>query len=192
MSFFKKETKNCIVKTDADLNKFIAAIVNRTVSFFEEEVQIKVINANYEFHEENYIDLKRLTSIISVNDYLKMTVAFNYDASLLHEIFIRYTKNIILKEGETQFYIEEVAKDLINNIIGNVLSGFGQPGVVFGISTPIIVRGTEYVCKFKDIKVYTTNIKTELGEMSIFCILPGTLFLDQVCGIKGACTDEKP
>jgi CheY-specific phosphatase CheX len=192
MSFFKKETKNCIVKTDADLNKFIAAIVNRTVSFFEEEVQIKVINANYKFHEENYIDLKRLTSIISVNDYLKMTVAFNYDASLLHEIFIRYTKNIILKEGETQFYIEEVAKDLINNIIGNVLSRFGQPGVVFEISTPIIVKGEKYVANFKYIKLYTTKIKTELGEMSIFCILPGTLFLNQVCGIKGACTDEKP
>lgn len=50
----------------------------------------------------------------------------------------------------------------------------------------------EYIAKFKDIKIYSTKIKTEFGQMWIFCIIPGKLFLNQFYNLKGECTDEKP
>lgn len=185
MPYFPKCTKNNIVKTNEDIKKFLAAVVKRTVSILKEEVKIKVIKANYAFHEENQIKLTGLTSIISIEDCNKITVVFDYDDLLLKEIFIRYTKTIKIEENETQLYIDETASDLINIIIGNVLSQFGQLDVVFHISTPIIIRGTEYVAKFKDIKAYTTKIKTEFGQMRIFCIVPGNTFLNQFQNLQG-------
>ena len=181
MSCFEEGTKVCIVKTDADLKRFVDAVVQRAISFFEKELQIKVGKANYTINEKNFINLKSVTSIIFIEDYLKMTIAFNYDDLLLNEIFKRYTKNIVIEEHETQLYIDETAGDLINNIIGNILSQFGQPNIAFGISTPVIIRGEDYVAKFKVIKVYTTKIKTEFGKMRIFCIIPGNISLNEFC-----------
>lgn len=176
MSHFKRGTRNCIVKTHEDMENFIGAITKRTVCFLKGELEIEVISENYEFHEEEYINLMGLTSIISVGDYNKITVVFNYDDLLLNEIFIRYTKNIKIEESQTELYIDETALDLINIIVGNVLSEFGRPDVIFNISTPLIISEADYAYKFKDTKACITTIKTEFGEMHILCITPDNRF----------------
>lgn len=178
MSRFPKGSKNYIVKTNEDIKKFLDAIVKRTISILRDEVKINALEANHSPLSENHINLIGLTSIISIEDYNKITVIFNYDDSLIEEIFIRYTKNIKIPEDETQLYIDETASDLINVIIGNVLSQFGQLDYAFNISTPLILSGSEYVAKFNGIKAYTTKIKTEFGQMQIFCIFPGNKFLN--------------
>lgn len=174
MSHFKRDTRNCIVKTHEDMEKFISSITKRTVCFLKEELEIEVISENYEFHEEEYINLTGLTSIISIGDYNKITVVFNYDDLLLNEIFIRYTKNIKIEESQTELYIDETALDLLNIIVGNVLSEFGKLDVIFNISTPLIINETEYAYNFKDTKAWITTIKTEFGQMNILCNVPSS------------------
>lgn len=178
MPHFPKVPENYIIKTDEDTRKFLDAIAKRTISILRDEVKINTVEANYSSLKESHINLIGLTSIISVEDYDKITVVFNYDDSLIEEIFIRYTKNIKIPEDETQLYIDETASDLINVIIGNVLSQFGQLDYAFNISTPLVLSGSEYVAKFNGIKAYTTKIKTKFGQMQIFCIVPGNKFLN--------------
>ena len=184
MSYFKRGTKHCIVKTHEDMKNFISAITKRTVCFLKGELEIEIISENYEFYEEEYIELIGLTSIISVGDYNKITVVFNYDDLLLNEIFIRYTKNIKIEESQRELYIDETALDLINIIVGNVLSQFGSFDVVFNISTPLIISEAEYAYKFKNTKACITKIKTEFGQMHILCIVPGNKLLKQFGDLK--------
>lgn len=178
MSRFPKGPENYIIKTDEDIKKFLDAVAKRTISILRDEIKINSSKADYACYEKSHFDLIGLTSIISIEDYNKITVVFNYDASLIQEIFIRYTKSIKIPEGETQLYIDETASDLINVIIGNVLSQFGQFDYAFNISTPLVLSGSEYVAKFNGIKAYTTKIKTEFGKMQIFCIVPGNKFIN--------------
>ena len=178
MSRFPKGSKNYIVKTNEDIKKFLDAIVKRTISILRDEVKINASEADYACYEESHFDLIGLTSIISIEDYNKITVVFNYDDLLIEEIFIRYTKNIKIPEDETQLYIDGTASDLINVIIGNVLSQFGQLDYAFNISTPLVLSGNEYAAKFNGIKAYTTKIKTQFGQMQIFCIVPGNKFIN--------------
>lgn len=178
MPSFPKGPENYIMKTDEDIKKFLDAVAKRTISILRDEVKINALEANHECYKENHINLIGLTSIISIEDYNKITVVFNYDTSLIKEIFIRYTKNIKIPEGKTQLYIDETASDLINIVIGNVLSQFGQLTYSFNISTPLVLSGSEYVVKFNGIKAYTTKIKTKFGQMQIFCIVPGNISLN--------------
>lgn len=170
-----------IVNTHKDIKKFMEAVIKRTIAFLIEEVHIKISKANYELNEVNTLIFQNLTSIITIEDCARMTIVFSYEDLLIKEIFQRYTSHIEIDEQEVKFFMEETSGDMINIIIGNVLSDFEQPGIVFAMSTPIIINEAKNIIKYKNQKTYCAEITTEYGDMLVYCIMQGDLFFNQLC-----------
>lgn len=166
-------SKKCIINSINDEEKFINSLLKRTCSFLIDEVHIKILKQMSNWHEVNTLNLRELTSIIVIEDCAKSTIVFTYDASLINEIFTRYTKGLNINLSFTDSLTEEISGDMINIIVGNVLGEFELPGTVFAISTPIIIKNGKYVSKYNVIKTYSTDIKTDYGDMSVYCILHG-------------------
>ncbi|MFW2490119.1 chemotaxis protein CheX [Clostridium chromiireducens] len=184
MSHAKKNTKSCIIRTDVDINEFLLAVVRRTISVLDQVTKISVIQMDFEFLERDNTSLTGLTSIICIEDCRKLVVGFNYDNSLIKEIFRRYTKSMDIKEEETELYIKETASDLINITVGNVLSEFGKRDIAVKISIPLIIQETELLNNFSEINDRIVKIETEFGQMRVFCILSGNTFINKILDFK--------
>ncbi len=166
-------SKRNIVQSQVDASKFIESVVRRTSLFLAEEVSIDVGDVKYALTDVQKLQLKELTSIITVEDEAKMTLAFSYERELINEIFAKYTQEIEIEESEAELYIEETAGDMINIILGNVLAEFQQNGRAFALSTPIIVNEAKSIARYKNHKFFTAELVTGIGTMAIFCIIPG-------------------
>lgn len=172
MSNLEAFNKN-VIESDSDAKRLIEAVVGRTATYLSDEVFIKVLEVKYDLNNEKQFDLRDLTSIITVEDNLKLTLAFSYDNNLIEKIFEGYSEGIEIEEDEVQYYIEESAGDMINVILGNVLSQFQQIGKAFSISTPIIINGAKNIIKYKNTQFFSAELNTDFGTMSICCITPG-------------------
>lgn len=169
-----------IIENNSDAQRLIEAVVERTADYLLDEVFINVLEVKYDLNNEKQFDLRNLTSIITVEDHLKITLAFSYDRSLIEKIFEGYSRGIEIADDEVESYIEESAGDMINIIFGNVLSQFQQTGRAFAISTPVIINGAKNISKYKNTQFFTAELKTNFGIMSICCITPGEQFRKQL------------
>jgi hypothetical protein len=169
-----------IIENDSDAKRLIEAVVERTATYLSDEVFINVLEVKYNLNNEKQFDLRNLTSIITVEDHLKITLAFSYDKSLIEKIFEGYSQGIEVAADEVQSYIEESAGDMINIVLGNVLSQFQQSGKAFGISTPVIINGAKSIGKYKNTQFFTAELKSDFGIISICCITPGEQFRKQL------------
>lgn len=184
MSHTQKNTKSCTLRTDEDIKEFLLAVIKRTISILNQVAEIKLKQMKYEFFNDDSISLMGLTSIICIDNCQKLIVGFNYDDSLIKEIFRRYTKSIDIKEYETELYINETASDLINIIVGNVLSEFGKRDAVIKISTPLTMREAEFFYNFSDINALSAKVETEFGQLRVFCISSGDTFINKILNPK--------
>lgn len=176
----EKAINKSIIENDSDARRLIEAVVKRTVTYLSDEVFINVLETNYDLNSEKQFDLRNLTSIITVEDNLRITLAFSYDKNLIEKIFEGYSQGIEIADDEIQSYIEESAGDMINIILGNVLSQFQQSGKAFAISTPVIINGAKSIGKYKNTQFFSSELKTDFGIMSICCITPGEQYRRQL------------
>ncbi len=174
-----------IVQSQVDANKFMQSVVKRTTLFLAEEASINVADVRYVLTDVQKLQLKELTSIITVEDEAKMILAFSYDRALINEIFAKYSQGIEIDESETDQYIEETAGDMINIILGNVLAEFQQNDRAFAVSTPIIVNEAKSIARYKNGKFFTAELETSLGTMAVFCITPGELLRQRLVKKQG-------
>ena len=159
---------------DIDSKKVLKMIVERTSAFLKEEVSINVTNAEYSTEDAVFLKLRHITSIISVEEYLKMTIAFSYDLGLITKMFENYTIGLSIGEEEKEMYLEETSGDIINIVIGNILSQIYHPKTIH-LSTPVIISEAKSVVRYKDASFLSACINTQYGTLSIFSILPNTL-----------------
>lgn len=162
-----------IIENDSDAKRFIEAVVERTATYLSDEVFINVLEIKYDLNNEKQFNLRNLTSIITVEDRLKITLTFSYDKNLIEKIFEGYSQGIEIADDEIQYYIEESAGDMLNIVLGNVLSQFQQSGKAFSISTPIVINGAKSIAKYRNTQFFAAELKTDFGIMSICCITPG-------------------
>lgn len=169
-----------IIENSSDAKKFIEAVVKRTTSYLSDEAFINTLEIKYDLNTKKQFSLRNLTSIITIEDNLKITLAFSYDNSLIEKIFKEYSQDIEIEADEVQSYIEESAGDMLNIVLGNVLRQFQQSGKAFGISTPVIINDAKSIGKYKDTQFFAAELKTDFGMMSICCITPGEQFRKQL------------
>lgn len=127
-----------IVDTQVDASKFMESIVQRTVLFLAEDAAVNARDVNYELSDVQKLQLKEITSIITVEDDAKMTLAFSFDRTLIYKIFVQYSQGIEIDQSEIEMYIEETAGDMINIVLGNVLAQFQRNDRSFAVSTPLV------------------------------------------------------
>lgn len=168
-----KNSGGYIVRSRVDAGKFMESVVRRTALFLTEEASINVGEVKYALTAVQKLQLKALTSIITVEDNAKMTLAFSYDRELIREIFTQYSEGVEIDENEEDLYTEETAGDMINIILGNVLAEFQQNDKAFALSTPIIVNEAKSIARYKSSKFFAAELATDKGTMAIFCITPG-------------------
>ena len=169
-------SKALVFKSDTIAKIFVEKIVERSKSFLYEEGNILVKEHLLDTSESHNLVLKSLTAIITVEDSAKMILAFSYEKGLIEKLFESYSGGIEIDPDEVPIYIEETAGDMLNIVLGNVLASFQQPGIAFAISTPLIVHEAKSISKYKNTQFYSAEIKTEAGNMSIYCITPGEVY----------------
>ena len=167
------------MKADFDPKEVLEMLVERTTAFLEEEVSINVANIEYSTEDANVIKLHHITSIISVEEYLKMTIAFTYDLGLITNMFERYTAGLSIEEDERERYLEETAGDSINIVTGNILSRVSHAKTIH-LSTPVIITEAKTVVRYKDASFLSARINTLHGDLLIFLILPSSLYTAQL------------
>ncbi|MFQ3619610.1 MAG: chemotaxis protein CheX [Spirochaetales bacterium] len=162
--------------TDTDLDRFLNNLLERTRQFLEEEGKVPVTQTIVLPDSLDRVDLKELTSILTVEDRLKLIVAFSFDRRLIEAVFEGYTMGLSVSPEEKEAIVEETAGDCINLVVGNALLDFQLPGYAFTVSTPIIINEGKSIQRYKQSHITRGEIVTERGKMFVLCITPGIYY----------------
>ncbi|MBF0469634.1 MAG: chemotaxis protein CheX [Desulfamplus sp.] len=158
------------------IKRLMESISKRTVTFLKEEMNIEVNTQDIKLVKESRLELNHLTSVITVGTAPHIFVIFSYEKELIDKIFEAYTQEIdVLPEEKTE-YIEETAGDMLNIVVGNVISEFDTNGKAINLSTPIVITDAQSIAKSRTVKFFINNLGTSYGNMSIFCVGPNELF----------------
>lgn len=169
-----------LFKTDIEAKEFIKIVVELADVFLENEGGIFNIEAEYIENHVDKLELKDITSMIFMEDKLRMTLAFSFDDSMLKYIFRKYSEGLDIDESEYQSCVEETAGDMINIVLGRALGVFIKDKVLFHLSPPIIINKAQSIASYKDTKYYNVNLTTEYGSLSIIMIIPGEKFKSRI------------
>ncbi len=168
------ERKRPLVPTGEERAKFLESLVSRARSFLETEIGMSVPGAAVNPGSIEKLDLRNITSIITIEDQFRMIAAFSFEKALLDRIFKVYSQGIRIAPEEYAALLEETAGDMINIVVGNALVDFQQPGYAFNLSTPIIISEAKSILRYKNSELFTADISTNFGLLTIICITPGT------------------
>lgn len=164
----------------SDVQKIMDIITGQTATFLAEEVDITVENTSFHLEDVNRLQLKHLTSLLSVGGNINMYLVFSFDEKLMNRIFEVYTDDLEIEEDELEEYIEETAGDVINIIVGNATSALQSDGVVIQLSPPVILTEAKKIARQKDACFYMADMTTPYGEMTVFCAGPRKLLDEQL------------
>jgi CheY-specific phosphatase CheX len=162
--------------TDADLDQFLDRLLYRAKQFLETEGKVPVRDVRPVQGQLDRMELKDLTSILTVEDRLKLIVAFTFDRPLLEAMFQGYAEGVSVSPEEEFSLMEETAGDSINIVVGNALEDFQLPGYAFTLSTPIIIHEGKSIQRYKQSKLTAGEIQTDRGSMLLLCITPGIYY----------------
>lgn len=175
MQDFENQNK-ILIKTVTEAKEFIKIVVELSEAFLKSEGGIYNIEVNYSVNQENKMELKDITSMIFMEDKLRMTLAFSFDDAMLKHIFKKYSEGLEIEENEYQSCLEETAGDMVNIVLGRALGIFAKDKILFHLSPPIVINKAQSIARHKNTDYYSVNIITEYGELSILMITPGESF----------------
>ncbi len=179
MQNFENQNK-ILFKTTTEAKEFIKIVVELSEAFLKSEGGIYNIEVNYSANDENKLELRDITSMIFMEDKLRMTLAFSFDDVMLKYIFKKYSEGLEIEENEYQSCLEETAGDMVNIVLGRALGIFVKERILFHLSPPIIINKAQSIARHKDTEYYTVNITTEYGVLSILMIIPGESFKNRI------------
>lgn len=177
---YSTPSKKIYTKSYCDIRDFMTATAIRHVDFFENELQIKVIKYDNNLLKCAELKLRNLTSIINIRNFYNISLVFSYDANVINNSFKKYTQNITIQNIDYQYFIKETSCDIINIIVGNVLSQFQHKNIIFQLSPPAVITRPCTLKKCYHKRIYYKEIYTEFGYMSIFCIIPERFFINNI------------
>jgi len=151
---------------------FIDYVVDVLINFLQDEIQIQGTKNISEPMDLQKLQLRYMTSIISVESNIKMLFAFSFDKALIEEIFRRYAQDIEIDENEIGIYIEETAGELINIVIGNAIAKLNYKNHIISLSPPVVIMEAKSITRIKESEFLTFKIDTKFGGIEIFCVCP--------------------
>lgn len=176
-----QEFENKILfKTAMEAKEFVKILVELSEVFLKSEGGIYNIEVSYSANDENKLELRDITSMIFMEDKLRMTLAFSFDDEMLKYIFKKYSEGLEIEENEYESCIEETAGDMINIVLGRALGMFVKEEILFHLSPPIVINKAQSIARYKDTEYYTVNITSEYGVLSILMIIPGEGFKSRI------------
>ncbi|MBF0257410.1 MAG: chemotaxis protein CheX [Desulfamplus sp.] len=158
------------------IKSLMDSISRRTESFLKDEMNIQVNGQDIKLVEESRLELKHLTSVVTIGTAPHIFVIFSYDKELINKIFEAYTKELEILPEECLEYMEETAGDVVNIIVGNAISEFDNDGQAINLSPPIVIAQAQSIAKSRTVRFFVNRLSTSCGHMSIFCVGPNELF----------------
>ena len=154
----------------------LASVHARMCSYFYDEfsIQIKELNQNYAEHET--LDIHGLTAVIGVGGPAGILIAFSYEQRLIDELYGRMTDGIDVHPGEEKMYMESVAGDIINTIVGNCTTELQQGQHAISLTPPMIIDHIKHIHRTKNVVLISKKYTTEFGFIDLKLIGPGKMF----------------
>jgi CheY-specific phosphatase CheX len=160
---------------NVNCREFINHVVDVSMNFLAEETQLESKKLVSAIKDLQKLQLRYMTSIMSVEGNLKMLLAFSFDKNLIEEVFRRYAQDIEIDESEIGLYIEETAGEIINIVLGNAISKLNIKNHVISLSPPVVILEAKSITRIKESEFFTYILTTDFGVMEIFCVCPKEL-----------------
>jgi CheY-specific phosphatase CheX len=159
-----------------DIGRVMTVVTRYANSFLEGEIGIAIIDRKYRFEEVQQLELKSMTSLVSVGGDINMLIAFSFDSQLIEFISKSLTSDIFVDDDERDLYMRETASEVINMIIGNSTADLATGTDMITLSPPVVIAGAKSVFRARGAKFFSVNMFSAQGNLDIDFVGPQELF----------------
>ena len=148
----------------------INKLANRLTDFLKAELDISTTSVRFMLNDIQEMQLHHVTTLIDVEGSMKVKVLISYEIALFAEIFARYTANLLIADEEKEEAMADSAGDIINIVVGNILTEIdnGQKKII--ISPPSIINTLKQLSFKQKEKFFQANLDTELGQLDVYLV----------------------
>lgn len=157
--------------------EILLPMLERTVSFLKEDMQIAVTSNNSEVVCPKQVELKKNTAMIGTGGSIQVIITMSYDDELLEKLVEVFLEGEEAPEDEIDEIRESVSSEIVNTIVGNALTN-PLDGTTLTITPPILIYEAKSLFKHKSSRIATATIETEFGAMLLTVIGPKESFAD--------------
>ncbi|MDQ7015549.1 MAG: chemotaxis protein CheX [Gammaproteobacteria bacterium] len=155
-----------------DAAGFLKAIAGRLDDFLKDELAIEVSQTEYHLGDHNRIELRYLTSLLGVKGQVQMFILFSFDKLLIQHVYEAYTAELTIEDDEKELMMDETSGDLLNIVIGNVLSTISKKGKRNTVTPPLTLTDAKNLVRHRNATVKSADLLTASGLVSIYCVWP--------------------
>jgi CheY-specific phosphatase CheX len=145
-------------------------LANRLTVFLNDELSIETTNITVVLNSIQKMELNYLTSLMSVEDTIKVFVVLSYDESLFNEIFARYTAGLSIEDDEKEEALVDSAGDIINIIVGNTLADINETNQKILMSPPLVITAAKQIACPRGSLFYKANFITDFGRLDTYLV----------------------
>lgn len=160
-------------------NKILQPMMDRTVSFLNEEMGIEVISNSSEITSPKKVELKKNTAMIGTGGSIQVIITMGYEDELLEKLMEAFLEGEEVDEEEVDEVRESVSSEVINTIVGNALVN-PVDGTTLSITPPILIYEAKSLFKHKSSKIATAKIQTVFGDMLLTVVGPKESFVKEL------------
>jgi len=156
-------------------HEILSPLIQRSISFLKEDLEIQVISENIDIILPNKIKLKKNTAMLGTGGNVQVLISMGYDDALLAQVVEAFLEGEAIEEDEREEIQESVSCEVVNTIVGNALKN-PLDGTTLSITPPILISEAKSLFKQKSSQIAAATITTEFGEMLVTVVGPKELF----------------
>lgn len=154
----------------------VASVHARICSYFVDEFAIQIGEIEQPPAEHETLDICGLTAVIGVGGPAGILIAFSYEQRLIDELYERMTDGMDVQPDEKKMYMESVAGDIINTIVGNCTADLQHGRHAISLTPPMIIDHIKHIHRTKNVVFISKKYTTEYGCIDLNLIGPGDMF----------------
>lgn len=118
------------------------------------------------FSRSEKLAIKNTTAMIAIKGTLRGTFMLSFDEKLAQCVVSRFSMDE-LTEAEIESYAEDTVAEISNVILGQTISALQEGNDLLTIEPPVTIRTSSSHVKYTKSYIYTNNIETNEGSLSI-------------------------
>ncbi|WP_135079611.1 chemotaxis protein CheX [Terasakiella sp. SH-1] len=163
-------------ETKRQIEKMMYVITQHAEDFLAEETQTAVQNCEFSMGGSQQIELKPLTSFVSLGGHIDTIIAFSFDEYLIAHLTKMFTADIEFEEDEFELYVQETAGETVNTIVGQSTAELAPPRRTVSLTPPETIYGKKKIRGDESSRFFSATLTTEFGTMDIDLLVPTELF----------------
>ncbi|SCA55542.1 hypothetical protein MTBPR1_100183 [Candidatus Terasakiella magnetica] len=163
-------------ESKAQIERMMYVITQHAEDFLSSQTETVVKKCDYCLENKEFINLKPLTSFVSLGGNIESIIAFSFDENLIAHLTKMFTADIDIEDEEFELYIRETAGEAVNTIVGHSTAELAPPRHVISLTPPETIYGKKKVLGGEFSKFFSVTLTTEFGIMDIDFILPKESF----------------